>query len=118
MNVVELRIGNYIQHIEDKTMSSIDMFYGSEIYIDEWGCGTTELKECEPIPLTEEWLLKFGFKKYGKTELFKKNSFTLKFWDNKLYWNDYRWSSNELKHVHQLQNLYFAITREELEYKD
>jgi hypothetical protein len=33
---------------------------------------------------------KFGFKKYGKTELFKKNSFTLKFWDNKLYWNDYR----------------------------
>jgi hypothetical protein len=69
----------------------------------------------EPIPLTEEWLLKFGFewKNHG---LHKDN------WVIRQFGGDWTiFLSNEkynfdikLCYVHQLQNLYFALTGEEL----
>lgn len=78
----------------------------------------------KPIPLTEELLLKFGFEEYGDIH------------DNFMY-KDWIWYSlNEkcldirrgeshpwtliplsIKYVHQLQNLYFALTGEELTIK-
>lgn len=78
----------------------------------------------EPIPLTEEWLLKFGFDK-----VLPRN--------DKIYYrlNDYFVIEDsrvfllgddafeilklrqEIKYVHQLQNLYFALTGEELTIK-
>jgi hypothetical protein len=67
----------------------------------------------EPIPLTEEWLLKFGFKKSSwgwiKNGVNIQKGFTLAFSSNK--------NSIEIKHLHQLQNLYFALTGQELEFK-
>jgi hypothetical protein len=75
----------------------------------------------EPIPLTEEWLVKFGFNFSGYNNedkaLYKiddevwivKNIVTKQF-----YLNEYQL---EIKHVHQLQNLYFALTNEELTIK-
>ena len=74
----------------------------------------------KPIPLTEEWLVKFGFKIEGKT------------WGNTNYSKDFSgiWLQDrgelykctisngnkhiEIRYVHQLQNLYFALTGEEL----
>lgn len=75
-----------------------------------------------PIPLTEEWLLKFGFRlsvgaawyndKFNDS-YFKEN-FRLNKWDDgRLFLWDYKFP-NEIKYVHQLQNLYFALTGEEL----
>ena len=87
--------------------------YRFEIFNDEF----LELL-VKPIPLTEEWLLKFGFKKD-----------TMSFWGGWLspsfdlgsqlrirtYSEDtYQMREVRLKHVHQLQNLYFALTGEEL----
>jgi hypothetical protein len=70
-----------------------------------------------PIPLTEEWLIKFGF---YNSETFK-NSFIKKGVDiyiqDTAFWYDLVNDSIEIKSVHQLQNLYFALTNEELTMK-
>lgn len=73
------------------------------------------------IKLTEEWLLKFGF-----------TTFIIDVWDSpEAHKNNYhivkhgeKWifrglgaSIVEVKHIHQLQNLYFSVTGEELEVK-
>lgn len=78
----------------------------------------------KPIPLTEEWLLKFGFKKRKNRHLFH--------WENKIVISEYKDEfenffypktgydirfSNEIKYVHQLQNLYFALTGTHLKLK-
>lgn len=83
------------------------------------------LQDLHPIPLTPEILVKCGFKKlnnawvpidYSATD-YLKWSFTI--WDNKD--GTYRYNSAEfipeLKSLHQLQNLYYALTGEELIYK-
>ena len=68
----------------------------------------------KPIPLTEEWLLKFGFKRFP-WGLVK---------DNLLFKDDLKCSylilqvgngfEVKVKYVHELQNLYFALTGSEL----
>ena len=70
-----------------------------------------------PIPLTEEWLLKFGF---YNSEVFKnsfiKNGVDIYIQDT-AFWYDLANDSIEIKTIHQLQNLYFALTNEELTMK-
>ena len=66
--------------------------------------------KAEPIRLTEEWLLKFGY------DLITENHYAI---SGHLIWicNDLFICDKNgiiLKHVHQLQNLYFALTNEEL----
>jgi hypothetical protein len=85
-------------------------------------CGNLEFHQfsefAKPIPLTEEWLLKFGFKHI------KDNWYNL--FANSNTFNVYLFSEigfrveivNQsiavLNNVHELQNLYFALTNEEL----
>ena len=89
-----------------------------------------------PIPLTEAWLKKFGFEKF-EMKGYKSRKWTL---INSLYTSDYFYLINgeghskykgqavfncrkygkqlsQLKYVHQLQNLYFALTNKELKLK-
>lgn len=119
----ELRIGNYYQgasrgNIETVTWQTLrDLSEGKLNLL--------------PIPLTEEILLKFGFNEvederwcdmheefeecnYYYLSMFKiyYNPETDKFEDDSLY--DF---NVNLKYVHQLQNLYFALTGEELTFK-
>ena len=82
------------------------------------------INDCQPIPLTEEWLLKFGFVDKNYTLELKAKRKTIVFnWFSKVvstgkrsgyYSRKYR----HIKYVHQLQNLYFALTGEELEVKN
>lgn len=66
------------------------------------------------IPLTEEWLLKFGFKKYSnRAQYYHNEKFKYSFIHKTLAANFGR-IKIELKYVHQLQNLYFALTGNEL----
>ena len=74
----------------------------------------------KPIPLTEEWLLKFGFFKHNNAYVLEKpneNIMNFKF----SIWSDFTYNSSEfpveLKYVHQLQNLYFALTGTHLKLK-
>ena len=78
-----------------------------------------------PIPLTEEWLIKFGFKAINflngylvQEKGYKYMDMIIRYgcFDGHRFLFDF---SNEkcvnLKYVHQLQNIYFALTNKELE---
>ena len=94
MKASELRIGNYVTE------------EGRLILIHD-GFGIDHAHNFEPIEITKEWLLKFGFKK-GKKGWYK----TLR---NKSKFNLYMFTANS---IHHLQNLYYALTNEELTLKD
>ena len=129
MKVNELRIGNYIE-LDGKVESiwEISMDYQDEGF-PLFSAGTTslvEFRECrhKPMPLTEEWLEKFGFyetSRYGKYLEFNINqeqSLRLPICKHseRDFWYVLR-GSVKIQYVHQLQNLYFALTGEELTIK-
>lgn len=116
----ELRIGNLVFHGEDpKPMQYVPVFeYG------KW----FEFEQLNPIPLTEEWLPKFGFDG-NKLKLFGATFIEL---DPDDGYNVFIEQVDEdgpgstthtillslaCEHVHQLQNLYFALTGTELTLK-
>jgi hypothetical protein len=119
MKANELRIGNWVQ--TDK---------GRQYQIDlswyECCKDSTEGRDIQldthPIPLTEEWLVKFGINNvsqtnwiYYQTKIGYYNitieNGVFKFW---LADCDDCGYSIDIISVHQLQNLYFALTGEEL----
>lgn len=75
-------------------------------------------EDYKPIPLTEERLLKFGLLKT------KQNTFLLGCYELIKYEDSYRVTLPKngilatIKYVHQLQNLYFCLTGEELQVKE
>lgn len=73
------------------------------------GVSNLEYKDVTPIPLTEEWLLKW-FGEDGVGCYAEENNMVELFLNN----GDYLIPKNRLQYVHQLQNLYFALTGEEL----
>jgi hypothetical protein len=78
-----------------------------------------------PIPLTEEWLLRFGFT-YKKTD--KANCYTLHFFSVNFVTDggykgkffiriaNFNPDINNFLYVHQLQNLYHSLTGKELDH--
>jgi len=161
----ELRIGNYLQMNELKEVKETRRieFFNNPVkvlslvfksvmneYSINYEYKNKETKEVEswstrlknesltPIPLNEEWLLKFGFKKdcFGSWNYFIKKS-TIYFSKIQIV-PDYvylRQGTQKKPHqdhlctihnrdiqgeiyVHQLQNLYFALTGEELTTKN
>ena len=130
MKASELRIGNYVTdefYDSFKSIFEVDSINekGINLLIEDDG-NWTELAErwigCEydfndlhGIPLTEQWLIDFGFKKInGK---YFKVGFQLK--GNKViddigYHFKREGLSIEISYVHQLQNLYHSLTGEEL----
>jgi hypothetical protein len=125
MKANELRIKNYVEvngkveqmHFiceEEPAVSSI-----------EYGAHVLSWRDISPIPITEEWLTRFGFWQWGSyTHLWKVNRDTgLKITirsrplRKRHHGCDYELNNNHsigIKHVHQLQNLYYALTGEEL----
>ena len=70
MNANELRLGNYVM-IHDYAKGN------RQQTVEELGvCQVNLLDEqyCTPIPLTEEWLLKFGFERVRDTSLYTKQT--------------------------------------------
>jgi hypothetical protein len=127
----ELRIGNMFYpidrtgevHLPINIPYKVGQYYLDAVrgyMIDEIITGVVTLKffklrDISPIPLTEEWLVRFGFEKssngYFKFPL-EIRGLNLVFFGNKF---SKRGLNLTIQHVHQLQNLYFALTGEELE---
>lgn len=131
MKANELRIGNLV--FEEKGYPAMARIVGIkenniiEIYSFMANNGADfnyecECSSCEPIPLTEEWLLRFGFKKKEHTyELGWFIVFFSEFSEYGLWLEDNEGgvlNDKAMKYVHQLQNLYFALTGEELKIKN
>jgi hypothetical protein len=119
----DLRIGNLVKSV----------ITNQDYKMDTWGLRViedgnyqnsynTETRVFNPITITEEWLLKFGF--------LKDFSGIYRFWKFECY--DYLKDEDciriyfggdednpiEITYIHELQNLYFALTGEELELKN
>jgi len=115
----EFRIGNYVNSIgidyiegnpfpdrNDITIVKVDIEILQNIQNFN---NTTEFGLYEPIPLTEEILLKCGFKKRNDCE---------GYWLNGILFYKEIMSENQktkIKYLHQLQNLYWCLVGEELE---
>lgn len=126
MDVRELRIGNYLQYFGNvvQVEGIVKTPNGYDIQLSEGDFASINSNSLEPIPLDEDWLGKFGFEKdvvFEDNELFHKNNLSVQAikigYDNCVLWYDNEILSN-LQHVHTLQNLYFALTGEELTFKN
>lgn len=153
MKIIELRIGNIVgfKNRDDCYCVVTDLSSAGGIHlIRKFYDGDEDdqpevIDDITPIPLTEEWLLKFGFKYQdrdvshgnGHIERFYISSHFGEHWE---FWLELQLNNNWLKtffvwlmwnigggrdfvhlpyghkleYVHQLQNLYFALTGEEL----
>ena len=163
MNIKELRIDNYLKHTEDtiaelpsgtKTMLakkdgefkvSASTMYTMSL-IEKKGVDPFKQLKYAPIPLNEEWLLKFGFDNKNnptqtsfihwikKIQTYNGSSCFFKIYQEK---NKLNYKKNmegkmikefmffykemgviNLDYVHSLQNLYACLTNKELTLKD
>lgn len=131
MKANELRIGNWIiQNGYDEAVDGVryaDHSLDEVIQVESETIGYVEDEPefFDPIPLTEEWLIKFGFKKEesnGLYVIYESDDVDIVWHGESLCFESIPMFTNEkaLKHiksVHQLQNLYFALTGTELEIK-
>lgn len=142
MKAKELRLGNYVSVISDVLdpflndhglegidnafkVVGIDSFH-INVSIDGLEC-EVYLYEYKPILLTEEWLIKFGFEKdvleLFNLEILKDIEPTseiiidLKDFQCEISRNKRFGITLKMQYVHQLQNLYFDLTDEELTIK-
>lgn len=116
MKVNELRIGNCIYEVGFSTQDGYPKGY-KELGIIKNGKDIEFSAFKEHIPLTEEWLLKFGFEK--KKDNYNRYYFSIDGMDIKIDGDEFATEVGEclyktIKYVHQLQNLYFALNDEEL----
>ena len=123
MKVEELRVGNFVQTLKSNFFDgdvldwSLDMFY----WVAE--C-VYSIEDFKPIPLTEEVLLDCGFEfidGFMTLKMDNESGAIFVFYHGNILRlfcrSGFMLSHNSLKHVHQLQNLYFALTGQELEFK-
>lgn len=119
MKASELRIGNFVFGVEQgykETALPIACLHNDDtvrLQVGNDTVGCYRSKAINPIPLTEEWLLMFGFKKVGEAFYI---GLEYEYFLNGIF-NDYTAGctiSLNIKYVHQLQNLYFALTGEEI----
>lgn len=140
MDAKEIRVGNIVGAvgIKDDWYQINESVLGQFLMYDE-------CDHIKPIPLTEEWLLRFGFEKgklqkwFGNghdyqpvdvyTELYAFTMAPHEFEYHIRTWTHSGIAEDEscavycgdnlvvCDHVHQLQNLYFALTSEELTIK-
>lgn len=136
MKASELRIGNLVYVTDNltnlifKEITPINIH--NLMHLTGWDKSPVDI-EFEPIPLTEEWLEKLGLIKRNQTEelpeelqqpdidkdggiwyTWVKGVFNLEIQSNGEIWFELYSHYKHIKWVHELQNLYFALTGEEL----
>lgn len=119
----ELRIGNWV--LDGDTPKQIVNIFNEPNH---------ETPYMNPIPLTEEWLIKLGFNlddvDFYEIIVIDKDNIFCSLWVRIEYGliinlttideekeEDVNIKLHNIKHVHQLQNLYFALTNTELTIK-
>ena len=127
MKSTELRIGNFIYYnnnpesneIYDVVRVNLNDIHSLQLKIDgeiDWRYGV--------IPLDEQWFEKFGGIKsedYDDCYTIRGMRWTYNFFKNDNYGDDPYWTCEQvigithIEYVHQLQNLFFALSGEELE---
>lgn len=114
MKLGELRYGNIVSRVECETDTVIGVTSEGAYFPDG---DIKTLDTVYPIALTEEWMLKLGFKLCLNQEwLLCKGALCLNLGNNNIWEYGGKVLTGPI-YVHQLQNLYFALTGQELEIK-
>ena len=128
MKANELRIGNLVgisSSLNFKT-GVVTLISNCRILLD--GKISSKNNKFIPIPLTKEWLLKFGFEKAKHShgyDCYIKDGFdfdivshgrylVLAIYTDESCTDSLYFAHGRFEYVHQLQNLYFALTGAEL----
>ena len=98
MKANELRIGNWVNNVINQPIQ----------------VGILQIKysdDFNPIPLTEEWLVKFGFESNNSSSNFltyynERYDYRIEIYQDGDVWFD---ELRKIQHVHQLQNLYLPL---------
>jgi hypothetical protein len=113
MKAKELRIGNYLLNAKND-----DYF---EVELNDLEIIDTGKSKSRPIPLTEKWLLKFGLFYENEIGHFGDGYSGIQLMNisDKYFRGYFRGGviKVDIEYVHQIQNLYFALTGEELTIK-
>ena len=121
LNADDLRIGNLVEY--ENAIFEIDIIAREfpSLNTIAYGVGVVRWIDLKPIPLTEEWLLKFGFQKlYDNYYLLYVGSLTINYYYN---YSGSTWKFMleeqllDIKYVHEVQNLYYSLTKTELTYE-
>jgi len=138
MRSSELRIGNLVK-VDSNPFESVTQIFKDGVVTDAYDV-VNSFKDLEPIPLTEEWLVKFGFEKsidgfeMSKDITIRNNNGWVK--EMVFFQIDdglcgvslrdiYDCGEKEtyvieidIEYVHQLQNLFWCLTGKELTIKE
>lgn len=131
MDIRELRIGNFVTWSDDNDILSVLTITGitspDTVWINwEWNDGTKDstdsgIDDINPIPITPEWLERLGFENLNGRYTVGTHKHPYDpdkiSWDGKVVrYEVMRYSSviYSVKYVHQIQNLFYALTGEEL----
>lgn len=123
MRAEELRIGNIVWDNYSGEMVVFGIVTGGinprcELRKNEkLPAGSYLVEDIQGIPLTEEWLKRLGFKRRNNAWMSPDKSIDFSIW-NEPDSNEYSLNASEcnptIYFVHQLQNLYYALTGTDL----
>jgi hypothetical protein len=122
----EVRRGNLLLNPDGKVVVVVASIVHLMVGYHEIGRRPTTGKQNDAdkmkgIPLSEEWMRRFGFTGNGSLEKYLM-PLTLGWNSGGMYIMDSKESAgpylSHIQFVHQLQNLYFALTGEELQIED
>lgn len=151
MKAEELRIGNFVKNklsstviVDGITPCGINPYNKNYEDTMSWEYEFEKDGDCKlifPLPITEEWLLRFGFTKVPDGTFEQRFDYKYRGVTNSasltILWNeentpcsliktnpyqerpdiDQFCTLRDIQHIHQLQNLFFALTGEELTIK-
>jgi hypothetical protein len=130
MKAEELRRGNLVNAIGWSSIMQIESINNDSVYAHDFpdfkGSQPIDIGYLSGIPLTEDWLVKFGFERNSNVwSRFLKEDIeglptTMQMWSDS---NEFTICRNgtyvisvKCESVHELQNLWHALTHEELTY--
>lgn len=136
MRINDLRKGVYYNDTRINKIFRVESFYDNAINHGDQDYSCTLIKDAKGIPLNEEWLLSFGFKEiiikpsslcpypqktgeYCKYMFDNKGFIVVAFRDNGVFvlLDDHLCYLKKEIFVHDIQNLWFAISGKELNRK-
>jgi len=111
MKIEDLRIGNWILGTNSERKSELKPF---QVYAETFSDIESTYGIFEPIPLSEDILLKCGFEKHKHDiRYYQYGSLKLKV-NEKGFKFQYGESISYYHYLHQIQNLYFILNNSEL----
>ncbi len=85
------------------------------VLVDDMGAYVARTRpECNPIEITDNWLLKLGFTKDGGAWIDESKTFVLYYLEGQYIWD---MKAPAIEHVHQLQNVVYFTRGIELTVK-